>query len=543
MTKMKLNDLKISTRLLLGSALVFTLLLIAAAVGIARIERIQERMKAMTNAGNVEAQLTSRMRHGVMELMTGVDNVVMLSDAAAKQPEAERIRAGLEHYAQAQRKLQDMLPSNGTTTAEHRALLAKISERSAAAAPIFAKATELGLAGRNDEAIQVLMQELRPVQTQWQSALEELIGFEEKLNEQELVNIDRDYHNSRALIVSLVLLIVMFGGFVSRFIARGITGPIEEAVHVAETVASGDLTSKIEVTSADETGRLLAALRDMNASLGRIVSDVRSGTDTVATASGQIAEGNLDLSARTETQASSLEETASSMEELTSTVKQNADNARQASQLAATVSEVAIKGGEVVAQVVSTMDAIHASSKKIVDIIAVIDGIAFQTNILALNAAVEAARAGEQGRGFAVVAGEVRTLAQRSANAAKEIKTLIDDSVANVDVGNELVAEAGTTMSKVVASVKQMTDLVNEIALASQEQSVGIEQVNQAVGHMDEVTQQNAALVEEATAAAASLNDQARHLSQAVSAFRIIESQSRQPVVAVPAARIALALT
>ena len=302
---------------------------------------------------------------------------------------------------------------------------------------------------------------------------------------------------------------------------RAITHPLNTAVKLARAVASGDLTQRIEVRSTNETGQLMQALKDMNESLVRIVGQVRTGTDTVATASSQIAAGNLDLSSRTEQQASSLEETASSMEELTSTVKQNAENARQANQLVVSTSDIAVKGGQVVEQVVDTMASIKDSSRKIADIIGVIDGIAFQTNILALNAAVEAARAGEQGRGFAVVASEVRNLAQRSASAAKEIKSLIEDSVGKVDAGGQLVDEAGKTMGEIVSSVKRVTDIMSEIAAASQEQSSGIEQVNQAITQMDQVTQQNAALVEEAAAAAESLQDQAAKLTEAVSVFKL----------------------
>jgi methyl-accepting chemotaxis protein len=298
-----------------------------------------------------------------------------------------------------------------------------------------------------------------------------------------------------------------------------------QALAAARQVAEGDLTARIEVRSGDETGRLLQALKTMNENLVKIVGDVRQGTDAIGTASGQIASGNQDLSSRTEEQASSLEETAASMEELTSTVKQNADNARQANQLAMSASQVAVKGGHVVSQVVDTMGSINSSSRKIVDIISVIDGIAFQTNILALNAAVEAARAGEQGRGFAVVAAEVRNLAQRSAAAAKEIKTLIDDSVGKVDEGSKLVDEAGRTMTEIVDSVKRVTDIMAEITAASQEQTTGIEQINQAITQMDQVTQQNAALVEEASAAAQSLQEQAQGLSVAVSAFKLDSAQ------------------
>jgi methyl-accepting chemotaxis protein len=292
-------------------------------------------------------------------------------------------------------------------------------------------------------------------------------------------------------------------------------------MQVAQTVASGDLSSVINVRSSDETGLLLQALKDMNESLVRIVTRVRSGTETIVTASGQIASGNLDLSSRTEEQASSLEETASSMEELTSAVRQNADNARDAKELARSASDIASHGGEIVAQVVETMESINAASAKIVDIISVIDSIAFQTNILALNAAVEAARAGEQGRGFAVVATEVRNLAQRSAAAAKDIKTLITDSVDRIASGSVLVNKAGATMTDIVGGVTRVTDIMNDISMASDEQRAGIEQVNQAVAQMDQVTQQNAALVEEAAAAAVSLREQADELAQLVGVFRL----------------------
>jgi methyl-accepting chemotaxis protein len=332
---------------------------------------------------------------------------------------------------------------------------------------------------------------------------------------------DAVYSEARLWVLGLLLGCIALGLGLALWIARIVARPLAEAVKVAQSVAAGDLTSRIEAQTTDETGLLLEALRGMNLSLVNIVGEVRTGTDTIATASSQIASGNQDLSSRTEEQASSLEETAASMEELTSTVKQNADNARQANQLAVSASEVAVKGGSVVSQVVNTMGSINASSKKIVDIIGVIDGIAFQTNILALNAAVEAARAGEQGRGFAVVASEVRSLAQRSAAAAKEIKTLIGDSVEKVEEGSKQVAEAGRTMDEIVGSVRRVTDIMGEITAASQEQTSGIEQINQAISQMDQVTQQNAALVEEASAAAQALQEQAGSLVQAVSIFKL----------------------
>ena len=319
-----------------------------------------------------------------------------------------------------------------------------------------------------------------------------------------------------ALLTCIPVLMLIY-----PFIRKVVTQPLEIGVKVARDIAAGDLTQKIEVNSGNEVGELQQALKDMNESLVRIVGQVRVGTETIFTASREIASGNLDLSERTELQAISLEKTASSMQELTSTVNQNADNARRANQLALSASEVAVKGGSVVAQVVDTMESINTSSKKIVDIISVIDGIAFQTNILALNAAVEAARAGEQGRGFAVVAAEVRSLAGRSAAAAKEIKTLIDDSVNKVSAGSSLVHQAGTTMTEIVDSIRHVTDIMGDIATASAEQTSGIERVNDAIGEMNNVTHQNAALVEEAAAAAQSLQDQAGHLEQVVSIFKL----------------------
>ncbi|MBX9810964.1 MAG: MCP four helix bundle domain-containing protein [Burkholderiales bacterium] len=368
-------------------------------------------------------------------------------------------------------------------------------------------------------------------------------GFQEMIKEfKELVQIETrlaqdSYENARsafekvvgALLVILVLALAISGG-ITFVMSRVIVRPLKNAIAMAGRIAAGDLTSEIEVKGRDETAELLQALKDMNESLKKIVSEVSTGTDAISTASQQIAAGNADLSSRTEEQASSLEETASSMEELTSTVKQNAENARQANQLAAGASEVAVKGGQVVGQVVQTMSSINDSSKKIVDIIGVIDGIAFQTNILALNAAVEAARAGEQGRGFAVVATEVRNLAQRSAAAAKEIKELITDSVAKVEDGTRLVDEAGKTMDEIVAAVKRVTDIMAEISAASQEQSSGIEQVNRAVAQMDEATQQNAALVEEAAAAAESMEEQAQRLAAAVAVFKLAQHEEHAAV-------------
>jgi len=329
-----------------------------------------------------------------------------------------------------------------------------------------------------------------------------------------------------ATITLLIVLVVttVVGAAIVWWIVQGITRPLDQAIDIAKTVAAGDLSRDVEVKTRDEVGELLGALKQMSGNLSDIVSRVRVGTETIASASSEVATGSMDLSTRTEQQASSLEETASSMTELTSTVRQNNENATQARKLADEASNVAVRGGATVSEVVQTMGAINESSRKIVDIIGVIDGIAFQTNILALNAAVEAARAGEQGRGFAVVAGEVRNLAHRSAAAAKEIKELISNSVERVEQGSRLVGEAGVTMEEVVNSVRRVTSIIGEIAVATGEQREGIEQISDAITQMDSVTQQNAALVEEAAAAAEALQQQAASLTEAVSVFRLRET-------------------
>ena len=357
------------------------------------------------------------------------------------------------------------------------------------------------------------------------AALKKLEMLEAKLLDESAAQIRSRYESGRLLLISLGVVAILLGIACAYWITRSITRPITRAVEVAEAVSAGDLTSHIVVESRDETGQLMHALKNMNDKLVSIVGQVRAGTESISTASSEIAAGNLDLSSRTEEQASSLEETASSMEELTSTVKLNADNARSANQLVIDASQIASKGGVVVSEVVSTMGSINDSSRKIVDIISVIDAIAFQTNILALNAAVEAARAGEQGRGFAVVASEVRNLAQRSSAAAKEIKGLIDDSVQKVEAGSQLVDKAGRTMDEIVQSISHVTQIMNQITDASDEQRTGIEQVNRAIGQMDQVTQQNAALVEEAAAAAESMQEQAAKLAEVVGVFKLDATQ------------------
>ncbi|MGJ7507303.1 methyl-accepting chemotaxis protein [Variovorax sp. GT1P44] len=511
-----ISNFRIGTRLGLGFAAVLLFLALVMGLGLSSMSSIEARLNSIVTSNNVKVATVNTMLDSIRDMANLATNVVLLSDEAAMREEMKKIAAARERYTEARTLLVKLVVSP-----EGKALLAKIEETLAVAAPLNAQLLELGLANKNEEATELLMKKFTPAVQACLAALDEMVRHETRLSERANDAASAEYGRARALMIGLGAFALLMGAAIAWLTTRSITRPIAEAVKVAETVAAGDISSRIEVHSKDETGQLMHALKEMNDSLVKIVGEVRTGTDTIATASSQIATGNQDLSSRTEEQASSLEQTAASMEELTSTVKQNADNARQANQLAVSASEVAVKGGSVVSQVVDTMGSINASSRKIVDIIGVIDGIAFQTNILALNAAVEAARAGEQGRGFAVVASEVRNLAQRSAAAAKEIKTLIGDSVEKVEEGSKQVAEAGKTMEEIVDSVKRVTDIMGEITAASQEQTSGIEQINQAITQMDQVTQQNAALVEEASAAAQSLQEQAGGLSQVVSVFRL----------------------
>lgn len=371
------------------------------------------------------------------------------------------------------------------------------------------------------QATELMRKSMKPLFVPMQNDVNALMQFQLDVAKKEFVHTQDIYQVVRNSCVIAILFGVLLGATICVWLVRGIARPLAHAVAIAKSVAAGDLTRAIHVRSSDETGQLLQALKDMNESLVRIVGEVRGGTETIATASGQIASGNMDLSSRTEQQAGSLETTASSMERITAIVLQNAESADQANRLALSASDIAVQGGAVVSEVVHTMGSINDSAKKIVDIIGVIDSIAFQTNILALNAAVEAARAGEQGRGFAVVAGEVRHLAQRSAAAAKEIKQLIGDSVEKVDTGARLVDQAGATMAEIVASVCRVTDIMGEITVASREQTEGIQRLNQAMSQMDAVTQQNAALVEESAAASAALQQQAAALAHVVSVFKV----------------------
>lgn len=533
---MNIGNLKIGHRLGFAFGVVLLMLVAVATLGLSRMSAIQDSMVSVTKANNVEANMATTMRASVADRMIALRNIVLLEDVAGMSKEVDRVRAQAQVYVDAEKTLRSTFDKYGVIS-EETALLASIREANLAAQPLIERVIALGLANKSADATRLLMGDLRRAQLKWNTDLQTLEASEKRQNDEATVVAENTYLFARNLMYSLSAAAVVFGLIIAWLITRSITEPINRAVAIAQTVSAGDLTSEIEVKTSDETGLLLRALKVMNENLRKIVGEVRSGTETMSTASQEIAAGNLDLSSRTEEQASSLEETASSMEELTSTVKQNSENARQANSLAVSASEVASRGGLVVAQVVTTMEEINESSKKIVDIISVIDGIAFQTNILALNAAVEAARAGEQGRGFAVVATEVRNLAHRSATAAKEIKLLIGNSVAKVDNGSKLVHQAGVTMSEVVESVRRVGDIISEISAAGREQTLGIEQINQAIMQMDSVTQQNAALVEQSAAAAESLQDQAASLEKVVSMFVLgaYESSTRRQTTKVNA--------
>ncbi|MDB5770119.1 MAG: hypothetical protein JWM42_493 [Burkholderia sp.] len=516
-----MKNLKIGVRLGIGFSVVLMLTMLMTAIGIWRLQTVAQATHDLTQDPLAKERLISDWYRNVYTGVRRTSAIAKSSDPSLGPFFAEDTAASTKGAAELQKKIEPLL-----STPDEKKLWVEIQEKRRLYLSTRDDTTKAKAEGNLEEADRLLKQTFLPAAKNYQEVIQKLLDMQRANIDATSRGIDAISASSRTLLIALGLFVLVFGAASARVLTVGITRPLRKSVEIARTVAGGDLTSHIEVTSKDETGQLLQAMKDMNESLVSMVSEVRSGTDTIATASSEIASGNLDLSSRTEQQASSLEETASSMEELTSTVKQNADNARQANQLAVTASDVAVKGGTVVSRVVETMGSINASSQKIVDIISVIDGIAFQTNILALNAAVEAARAGEQGRGFAVVASEVRNLAQRSAAAAKEIKTLIDDSVEKVDTGSKLVGEAGTTMNEIVDSVKRVTDIMAEIMAASQEQSSGIEQVNQAIGQMDQVTQQNAALVEEASAAAESMQEQAAKLAQLVGTFRIAAHRS-----------------
>nr|WP_280868797.1 methyl-accepting chemotaxis protein [Herbaspirillum sp. LeCh32-8] len=521
-----MKNTKIGTRLAAGFAVMLVLLVGIGLLGLSRMAELNKQMDGVTNGYYPKTVLANDVILQENMILRSTRNLLLMTDPNQLKTQESIIAAAIKKIGEDMQQLDKSI-----TSAQGRQMYSQIQQARTAYIASSDKLTQLIKDGKREEAVVAMYAPAeQALRTAYLDKVAELVRFQDQLMREAADAVRAQYEQARNLTLGLVALAIVFAVLVAWQLTRSITLPLNHAVRLARTVADGDLTSRIEVTSNDETGQLLSALQTMNGNLQKIVAQVRQATDTINTASGEIATGNLDLSSRTEEQASSLEETASAMEELTSTVKQNADNARQANQLAASASSVALQGGSVVGEVVQTMGSINESSRKIVDIIGVIDGIAFQTNILALNAAVEAARAGEQGRGFAVVASEVRSLAQRSASAAKEIKELIDDSVAKVGDGSRLVEQAGVTMGEVVTSVQRVTDVVAEISSASQEQSTGIEQVNHAISQMDQTTQQNAALVEQAAAAAQALQDQANRLTEVVSVFKIDGMQAAAPV-------------
>ena len=527
-----MSKLNISTRLAFSFGLIIVLLAMVAFVSVSRIRNINATTEKILNDRYVKVMLSNTIQSEINIQARLLGNAILgANDPDEVSSAVTKIQASVKKNTELLARLKTLV-----NTPKGQELFQAVTTSRESYARTRDANIKLLQEGKTETAGIFLLTQLRYPQEKILTALAALAGFQESLMADEGKQALADGRLAIILTLSLSIAATIIAIVLAILISRSISRPIGEAVKVAQRVASGDLSGSIDARGTDETGLLLRALKEMNDNLQGIVARVRHGTDAIAHGSREIASGNMDLSSRTEQQASSLEETASSMEELTSTVKQNGENARQANQMAQSASSVASKGGQVVAEVITTMDSINASSKKIVDIIGVIDGIAFQTNILALNAAVEAARAGEQGRGFAVVATEVRNLAHRSAAAAKEIKILIDDSVQQVNLGSNLVNQAGSTMQEIVSSVRRVTDIMAEITSASNEQEAGIEQINQAITEMDAVTQQNAALVEEAAAASEALQDQAGILAEAVSVFKLDGTQALPPVT-VPAIR------
>jgi len=510
------RSIKIGPRLAGGFSVVLVFSILVAAIGVLRLQQVTSETRAMMDIPLRAERLAAEWNTLLLIAIQRTTTVVKSKDPELEAFLSKEAAASSKGSAETLAQVEKLLSSD-----EERALFKDVNAHRKAFLSVRDRIYKLKKEGTPEEIVKVFENEYLPVAKSTQDAMRNLLEHERGRIDAFARDVESSSEHGQQLILVLEAFIVVSGVFFAIAITRSITRPIRVALDISRQVAAGDLTVKSGAAGKDELGELVSSLQGMSDQLHVIVANVRSGSDNIATASGQITTGNLDLSSRTEEQAGSLEETAASVEQLTSSVRQNADNSNQAHALVTSAAEVVGEGGQVMAELTQTMDTINASSRKIVDIISVIDGIAFQTNILALNAAVEAARAGEQGRGFAVVASEVRGLAQRSATAAKEIKVLIGESVDQVDAGSKLVEQASVTMSKVVDSVQRANLLVRDINVASQEQAEGIRQVNQAIGQMDGVTQQNAALVEQAAAAAHSLEEQARHLKRLVSVFKL----------------------
>jgi methyl-accepting chemotaxis protein-1 (serine sensor receptor) len=522
-----MDKFTVRTQLTLAFGLLVFFLIGISILSVRSFSNFNASFDQYVNGITARANTAHRVRDAIDMRAVAARNLVLVTKPEDLEIERKQV---LQAQAEVVKNMWHLLQlaQEPEVSDEVRGAINKIDGIEKRYSPVAMAIVDLALHKKTDQAIVKMNEECRPLLAALVAASDEYFALTDQRSAVILQEDNERYTLNRNILIGASLLSIVLAGLAGWLITRSLLKALgaepKQLCDAVSLLAGGDLTGKLNVAPHD-TASVLSALQRMQESLTTVVSSVRQDSDTVSLAAAEISSGNNDLSLRTEQQASSLEETASSMEELTSTVRKNAENAREANVLATTASDVASKGGAVVGQVMGTMDLISESSRKIVDIISVIDGIAFQTNILALNAAVEAARAGEQGRGFAVVATEVRGLAQRSASAAKEIKALIDDSVSRVDAGSRLAAQAGTTMSEVVASVARVSNIIAEITVASQEQSAGIEQINQAVTQMDSVTQQNASLVEEAAAAAESLRDQASHLVQTVSIFKTHDSQ------------------
>src|SRR5471032_1316208 len=519
-----LQNLATTSKLLGAFALVLGLTVLLGVSALGRMGDIDHASGALSGKWLPDIMATQALKHDLQELRTWQTQHILSADKEGIDSLDKKLTDAIKTYRANMAQLSTTL-----IDAAPQAMAAQLARSAGDFAEEQAKLLALSRDGKKDEAQTALQGGSQQLADAMDAQIDRLLAHHMDGAQQAARDADATYAGARLFTISLLVLATSSGALLAVAVACSIAEPLRQAVRVARRIAAGDLGTRMLDFTDNETEQLLRAMQEMNDSLLTMVGQVRGSSATLSGAAGEIAAGNLDLSKRTEQQAASLEETASSMEQLTATVKQNAERAVQAKQLAVSASEVAAKGGAGVAQVVGTMASINDSSKKIAEIIGVIDGIAFQTNILALNAAVEAARAGEQGRGFAVVASEVRNLAQRSAAAAKEIKVLIGNSVDSVRAGSVLVDQAGATMQEVVASVRRVTEIMGDISSASAEQSDGIEQVNHAVAEMDQVTQQNAALVEEAAAAAASLQDQAAALADVVRIFKLGKGQQAVP--------------
>ena len=515
-----LLKLRIGPRLALAFSGVFLLMAAMAVFATLRLSEINDRMAHITQNNNLQIARASQMIDSVRQRAVAIRNLTMLSDADLKKAELASIEEAAKRYETAKQDLHALIQRYDASEAE-KALMDAIDNAEKVNGALLAQAIELSLSGKTEEAAAFVMDKVRARQARWITVLQTLSGLQAKTSDNYVADSQAAFLQARWMLWAFVAAALSLGAVLAWAVTRSITGPIGEAARLAQIAATGDLTVRSSARHHDETGDLLEAMRAMSQHLAGVVGSVRDGSEHIAAGTAEIARGNTDLSERTERQAASLQQTAAAMEELRATVHSNSETARTANAISEGASAAARKGGQEVGEVVQTMDAIKTASRRIADIIGVIDGIAFQTNILALNAAVEAARAGEQGRGFAGVASEVRSLAQRSAAAAREIKSLIGASADSVERGVQLVGRAGSTMQDIVTQVERVTTLIGEISHAASEQTSGIDQVGQAVSELDHTTQQNAALVEESAAAAESLRQQAAQLLESVRVFRL----------------------